>query len=276
MYLAEIHGKLSRENENKEDNLTSNVFSFFKYANREIFLYNLVKSIGLNISAEDAIQAELHFWPSFPDRTEPDLIINMGNYYVLIEAKFHSGFSQETINLKHQLVREVENGVFEAENLGKIFKIIIVTADYYQKREIIQNIPRHHHKDLIWINWQYITYLIYDILETKPRLSSESRFLAEDLYTLLLKKNLRNFEGVAALSSINKLQNNPEAVFFQAKTSIYRGDFIGFIQAFEGTKRLSSTPNTLFYEFRQNLFHGLRRIDKLSSKDTQSLFFTRS
>ena len=34
MYLAEIHGKLSMENENKEDILTSNVFSFFKYANR--------------------------------------------------------------------------------------------------------------------------------------------------------------------------------------------------------------------------------------------------
>jgi hypothetical protein len=29
MYLAEIHGKLSAENENKEDILTSNVFSFF-------------------------------------------------------------------------------------------------------------------------------------------------------------------------------------------------------------------------------------------------------
>jgi len=38
MYLAELHGKLSQRIERMEDILTSNVFSFFKYSTREIFL----------------------------------------------------------------------------------------------------------------------------------------------------------------------------------------------------------------------------------------------
>lgn len=38
MYMAELRGKLSEKAEKQEDILTSNVFSFFKYANRQIFL----------------------------------------------------------------------------------------------------------------------------------------------------------------------------------------------------------------------------------------------
>jgi len=38
MYLAEICGKLSSKVEGIEDILTSNVFSFFKYSKRTIFL----------------------------------------------------------------------------------------------------------------------------------------------------------------------------------------------------------------------------------------------
>jgi len=38
MYLAELHGKLSSKIQRMEDLLTSNVFSFFKYSTREIFL----------------------------------------------------------------------------------------------------------------------------------------------------------------------------------------------------------------------------------------------
>ena len=50
MYLAEIHGKLSRKQENQEDILTSNVFSFFKYAPRNIFLSAFIQNLGLNVS----------------------------------------------------------------------------------------------------------------------------------------------------------------------------------------------------------------------------------
>ena len=37
MYLAELHGKLSSKVQKMEDVLTSNVFSFLKYSEREVF-----------------------------------------------------------------------------------------------------------------------------------------------------------------------------------------------------------------------------------------------
>jgi hypothetical protein len=54
MYIAEIHCKFAPHEERKEDILTSNVFSFFKYAKRNIFLYKLLKLLGLNITTHDA------------------------------------------------------------------------------------------------------------------------------------------------------------------------------------------------------------------------------
>ena len=36
--------ELSKRNEDREDILTSNVFSFFKYADRRVFLFNLLKT----------------------------------------------------------------------------------------------------------------------------------------------------------------------------------------------------------------------------------------
>ena len=94
MYLAEFRGKLSSRVERMEDVLTSNVFSFFKYSNRDIFLKNYLNKLGFNISNQEAEGAEFRFWPVFEDGTEPDLVIMVGNYYLLIEAKYFSEFSK--------------------------------------------------------------------------------------------------------------------------------------------------------------------------------------
>ena len=87
--------------------------------------------LKLPVSAEDAVKAEFRFWPSFTDGTQPDLVVIVGTYYLLIEAKYHSGFSEETLNCKkHQLVREIEGGAYEAKDINKSFRIIVVTGDY--------------------------------------------------------------------------------------------------------------------------------------------------
>jgi hypothetical protein len=247
MYLAEIHGKLSRENENKEDILTSNVFSFFKYANREIFLYRFLKYLGLNVTPQDAARSEFSFWPSYPDGTQPDLVIMVGDYYLLVEAKYHSKFGQESNRRKAQLVREIEGGAFEAKSLGKIFKIIPVTAHYYKIPDIFNDVPEHYQNNLIWINWQSIAYLVYSILDNRPPISEETYLFAEDLYSLFLKKNLRNFEGVNVLSAAKCLYAHNGEIFFDARTAEYRGDFIGFISVLEQLPVLNSIPVTIFY-----------------------------
>jgi hypothetical protein len=275
MYLAEIHGKLSNENENKEDILTSNIFSFFKYADRKIFLWPLLKSWGLEVSADEAVQTEFIFWPTYKEGTQPDLVIISGHYYLLIEAKYHSGFGKETQFKQHQLVREIEGGVYEAKNLGKIFKILIITPDYSSKTESIQEIMLQHRQKLKWINWQKITYLIYSILENDPKITPETRFFAEDLYKLLLKKNLRNFEGVKALNQVRKIPKMPVPIFFLANTASYRGDFIGFLNTLEFFPKITTTPNTLFFRTQKRKIYFSNSMDEKLIVQNAPLFFTR-
>jgi len=78
MYLAELHGKLSSKTERLEDILTSNVFSFFKYSDRTIFLRRYLKMLGFSVSSEEASEAEFVFWPRYEENTEPDLVIRVG------------------------------------------------------------------------------------------------------------------------------------------------------------------------------------------------------
>ena len=104
MYIAELRGKLSSQAELMEDVLTSNVFSFFKYANRKTFLKPFLNDLGFVISQEEARKAEFEFWPSYEDGTEPDVVVVVGNYYILFEAKYFSDFGPD------QLKREADSG----------------------------------------------------------------------------------------------------------------------------------------------------------------------
>lgn len=61
MYLAELYGKFSPREERMEDILTSNVFSFFKYSSRNIFLKSYLDSLGVDVSAKKARDAEFLF-----------------------------------------------------------------------------------------------------------------------------------------------------------------------------------------------------------------------
>lgn len=288
MYLVEIHGKLSEKNENKEDILTSNVFSFFKYANREIFLFRLLKTLQLHVSAEDAVKAEFRFWPSFADGTQPDLVIIVGTYYLLIEAKYHSGFSDETLIKKHQLVREIEGGTYEAKDINKSLKIIVVTGDYVFNSSLFTGVPHHHLTQVTWINWQKIALLIFEILEQNPPFAMETRLFAEDLYKLLVKKNLRNFEGVRVLSSLERIYTIQPDIFFESSTAAYRGDFIGFQISLGILPKILSVSNILFYQRKNNpqnlsmpniqivFFDLLYRFTGKISKCKTDLFFRRS
>lgn len=274
MYIAEIQGKLSPKNENKEDILTSNVFSFFKYAPREIFLFDFMKLLGIEVTKEDATNAEFHFWPRFEDNTEPDLVILIGDYYLLIEAKYFSGFGEETDMLRHQLVREIEGGKLEARSIGKKFKILAVTADYHHiNADKYKNIPGTVLKELIWINWQKIAFLIYDIIESDCSLTLETRVFANDLYALFQKKNLRSYGGINILSKVRKFVQFPENIFFEASTARYRGDFIGFQKSLLLDMKLLDTTSEIFFRPYVVLFKSLFQLKDTVMLREDILFF---
>jgi hypothetical protein len=287
MYLAEIRGKLSRNNENKEDILTSNVFSFFKYADRKIFLYPFLKSLKLNISLEDASGAEFQFWPHYEDGTEPDLVIVAGKYYLLFEAKYFSGFSPETDRIEHQIVREIKGGRYEAQNRDKLFRAFAITAHYSFTPEIFRDVPPKYQDQIKWLNWQQIALLLYQIIEEYPEISSETNLFADDLYTLLLHKDLRTFAGTQVLASASKIKSSPESIFFDAATASYRGDFIGFLDSFNTVLKINPAAEAVFFNaasashrgdffgFKEN-FDQSGRIQSIGSvlffKPTQAFF----
>jgi len=269
MYLAELHGKLSSRLESKEDILTSNVFSFFKYCNRSIFLKNYLFVLGFEIDDKQANEAEFIFWQRYEENTEPDLIIRAGNHYILFEAKYFSDFDNGSSKTKAQLIREIEGGFLEARNFNEKFTLIAITADYCYKDCKFSSVPAQYRQFLKWTNWQKIASLLQNALN-KQKLTDLERTFATDLYSLLCKKNLRAYRGTDLLPSVAYHSDVYGKIFFEAKTARFRDDFIGFDEALINVEKLLSSASTLFLKNR--LFFGFRAGLELSETP---LFFSR-
>lgn len=258
MYLAELHGKLSSRLERKEDILTSNVFSFFKYSNRNKYLLSLMQELGIKVSNEDLRKAEFNFWPKFDDRTEPDLVIIIGKYYLLFEAKYFSDFSID------QIKREIDGGVLESKNLRKDFYYIAVTLDYYYKKEKFEKVIRLvGQSNFKWVNWQSLCFVIENNLDNEDE---QDYYMASDLFQLMLKKNLRSFQGfekLNVLTSLSKIDN----LFFDSASTKYRGDFMGFVEVLQVLDRkITKLKGHIFYNRTYFLNLNLKSCLKSHSK----------
>ena len=246
MYLAELHGKLSQKTERMEDILTSNVFSFFKYSNREIFLKKYLKFLDFNVSTEEAEEAEFIFWPRYEENTEPDLIIMVGKYYILIEAKYFSDFSLGNKEIKSQIEREIENGSMDADNFDLKFHFVAITADYFYKEDKFSAIPKEFVSNFKWTNWQGVTSFLEETIESHPNLSSWERNFTSDLFNLLNRKNLRSFHGLNKLSRENVKLKSYDSIFIETKTIKFRGDFIGFLESLSIEERFIPIKKVFF------------------------------
>ena len=264
MYLAELHGKLSPKLERMEDVLTSNVFSFFKYSDREVFLKRYLEMLGFDVSEQEAGAAEFLFWHRFDDNTEPDLIIKIGNYYLLFEAKYFSGFDEGTAVADAQLIREIRGGQLEAYDSDREFNLIAITADTYYKEEKFGVIPQEVRPKFQWTNWQAVTLLIEGILETNENLRGEVKAFADDLSSLLDKKNLRGFHGWESPLVANASLTSRPSVFFDARTARFRGDFLGFPQSLSPDEEITPIGNTVFFGHQKKMFADLLQDEKLA------------
>ena len=260
MYLAELRGKLSSRVERMEDILTSNVFSFFKYSNRDIFLKGYLNELGFTVSDQEAKEAEFKFWRIFEDGTEPDLVIIVGDYYLLFEAKYFSEFSEGTKKDEHQLLREIRNGKLDAKNYNKEFNLIAVTADYYFKEYKFEVILRDFRSHFKWTNWQLVSSFLDNILSSNPNIKGPERDFCLDLYNILDKKHLRSFQSIT--------YNGPSlidysSIFFNARTAKLRGDFIGFVESLFLDKKMKSPEKALFFSSTRKIFLPLMKFERL-------------
>ncbi len=272
MYLAELHGKVPSRVERMEDILTSNVFSFFKYSTREIFLKGYLNELGFSISNQEANEAEFIFWPRFEENTEPDLVLIVGDCYLLIEAKYFSGFVDETRKTKAQLLREIEGGKLEAKNYGKDFKLIAITADHYYKENKFKIIPPDFIPHFKWTNWQSVSSFLYNILESKKDIKKQDKDFALDLYNLLDMKNLRDFQGLNSLYSTSAFLKHYASVFFEARTAKFRGNFIGFMHSLSFDKKITPLRKAIFLSDQKKIFSPLLQLGKLKYTET-SIFY---
>jgi len=268
MYLAELHGKLSSSIERMEDILTSNVFSFFKYSSREIFLKGYLNKLGFSISNQEAIEAEFKFWPRFEENTEPDLVIIVGDYYLLIEAKYFSGFAEGTKKTKAQLLREIDGGKLDAKNYGKDFKLIAITADHYCKKDKFKVITSDFSPYFKWTNWQSVSSFLDNTLETNENIKKQELDFALDLYNLLDKKNLRDFQSFDTLYNVSTFPKSCASIFFEAKTAKFRGDFIGFTDSLSPDKKITALSKTIFLRGQKKIFAPLFQLRKLKHTET--------
>jgi len=272
MYQAELHGKLSQRIERMEDILSSNVFSFFKYSTREIFLKGYLKKLGFDVSDQEANEAEFIFWPRFEENTEPDLVIIVGNYYLLIEAKYFSGFGGETDKTEAQLIREIKGGKLDAKNYGKDFILIAITADPYYKDYKFEIIPKDIRPHFVWTNWQTVSSFLSNILEKDIKIPKQEHDFALDLYNLLDKKNLRKFQSFDILSLVKQYLKPHASVFFDAKTAKFRGNFIGFLNSLPFDKKILMIRKTIFLTVQKKIFTRLLQSGRIKySEDT--IFF---
>jgi len=248
MIIAELYGKIPSKLEDKEDILTSNVFSFFKYSDRN-FLKEYLCQIGIEVSENDALEAEFLFWQRYDDGTEPDLIVICGKYYLLFEAKFKSDFSPKTSKIESQIDREIKMGKLAAKNENKEFVYVAITAEYYKDKK---KYSKYENKDFefIWTNWQTIT----NFLETT--LASQSLFqyreYANDLFSLLVQKKLRSYVGIINLRVDGKIDFH-NFVFYNRSTSKFKGEFSGFIENLGQFAQIGNYKKSFHNSYFKNL-----------------------
>lgn len=250
MYIAELKGKIPSSLTRKEDLLTSNVFSFFKYADRKTFLKPFLKGLNFAVSDKDVSEAEFLFWPTYEDRTEPDVVLIVGPHYILFEAKYFSGFGEETELYEDQLTREMKMGSLNANRLGKKFCLVAVTADYSEPKKLFMKIK--HLGKYLWISWHDVTLF----LERTISAEIKDREFAEDLYSLLIKKNLRIFDGYQNIS-VGGLGKENKFVFFDYIDANYRGAFIGFLNAYSKWLKKIERYEFLFFNMKKNFSWGI-------------------
>ncbi|MEI6196542.1 MAG: hypothetical protein WCS42_19650 [Verrucomicrobiota bacterium] len=156
MYQAELNGKLPSSASDREDVLTSNVFSFLKYSHRPTYLRQFLRLASLNVKTSELHRVKFEFWPNYHDGTQPDVIIETDSCYLLVEAKYFSGVAEEDGNPAGQLIREFETGTMEARNRAKSFHLLLLTDDATRPSRLLAQMPAKFQNKTSWTNWQAI------------------------------------------------------------------------------------------------------------------------
>ncbi len=182
-----------------------------------------------------------------------------------------SGCGRNThLNSKAQLIREIEGGLNEARSIGKRFILVAITADYYYKKykfKTIDNASKDF--EFKWINWQSISELLLNLLETYGKKLPDYLF-AKDLYDLLERKKLRSYRSVSNLLD-KELDNLPKNIFFPINKSTLFKNFSGFKVALLNLSKIIKVSNKIFHS--KNFFISFNTSNIIAVNNSRKIFF---
>ena len=208
MIEAIVHGKLSRDQENMEDILTSNVFGLLKHVPTPHgllpFLAHAETLNGERFITDPAqdVQVNFKFWPWMEEagcvRCQPDVLLSMSwptgrQCLVLVESKYRCGKSSEEdweIEASNdQLGKEWENLEKVAAQRSMEPILIFLTAHLSAPTADIVESARKHVTfgrtfKCYWLSWRHLS----NIPVSHP--------LLHDLHRLLDRLNLIFFAGI--------------------------------------------------------------------------------
>lgn len=157
--------------EGAEDVLTASVFERIAYLPDDLFITAFTTVLGVGIGAIETIE----FWPSWyladGRRVEPDVVISDGNQSLLVEAKRHDDYRQQSAG---QLAAELQAGWCE----GKLAENCILLTlggltdfsrsaheDLYS--EIVMHLPpgKEYRFKLACCSWQRLFSVLEDTLK---------------------------------------------------------------------------------------------------------------
>lgn len=220
MIEALLHGKLSREQQNMEDLLTSNVFGLLRLMPpaegllpflREAKLPNDTKP--LENLADDA-NVEYYFWPRFDERDchpcEPDVVLHVTEpgrapRHVWIEAKYLSGKSSEESpddeRPYDQLAREWDNLVSAARREHTEPLLIYLTPDVGLPKQEIETSRRAYQRirgadapfTCAWLSWR----------DLPAALAASDKLAARHLKSLADRLEFHYFRGVTHIRPLH-------------------------------------------------------------------------
>ena len=220
MLQAFLKGKLSRDQENLEDLLTSSVFGTLAYMPGRALLSVLALATyddgvpvpGLHSSTLKVVSTK--FWPTYKCQgvgaTEPDVVVELEDLLgrrkvVFIEVKLHSGKSsgpvENSTEVGDQLAREWCVLIERCARSGMQPHLVYVTADprypvfdireskreFESKRAVL---ARQFPFRCAWISWSKVATAFRDVEDPVLR----------DISRLCERLDLVPFEGISRLS----------------------------------------------------------------------------
>ena len=221
MFAAQLHNKLTRSEERKEDLLTSNVFGVWRYLPPKLgltqFLMTAERLDGVKLSGlEDIETAELQFWPWLLEESskgaEPDVLMEMTSskqerWLILVESKYLSGkssFPDEGDLPNDQLAREMQNlrSLAHRKRINQ-YALVYITAHIVMPRgdikEAIQELEKTNTGDgsadkFYWTSWRRLPNILSKV---KAQCDRYAGTLLGDLEAIIRRMGLTFYEGIS-------------------------------------------------------------------------------